>query len=90
MTRFLVSDENPAGLRLEDILHAIRMDMITRCTKIMSDPKDEARHVLNNNMKILTLLSDAITLAEDSTRVLDKAFGPSNAAKGGPPRIGTV
>jgi hypothetical protein len=90
MTRFLVSDENPAGLRLEDILHAIRMDMITRCTKIMSDPKDEARHVLNNNMKILTLLSDAIMLAEDSTRVLDKAFGPSSAAKGGPPRIGTV
>lgn len=90
MTRFLVSDENPAGLRLEDILHAIRMDMITRCTKIMNDPKDEARHVLNNNIKILTLLSDAITLAEDSTRVLDKAFGPSNAAKGGPPRIGTV
>lgn len=90
MTRFLVSDENPAGLRLEDILHAIRMDMITRCTKIMNDPKDEARHVLNNNMKILTLLSDAITLAEDSTHVLDKAFGPSNAAKGGPPRIGTV
>lgn len=90
MTRFLVSDENPAGLRLEDILHAIRMDVITRCTKIMNDPKDEARHVLHNNMKILTLLSDAITLAEDSTRVLDKAFGPSNAAKGGPPRIGTV
>jgi hypothetical protein len=90
MTRFLVSDENPAGLRLEDILHAIRMDMITRCTKIMNDPKDEARHVLNNNMKILTLLSDAIALAEDSTHVLDKAFGPSNAAKGGPPRIGTV
>ena len=90
MTRFLVSEENPAGLRLEDILHAIRMDMITRCTKIMSDPKDEARHVLNNNMKILTLLSDAIALAEDSTRVLDKSFGPSNAAKGGPPRIGTV
>lgn len=90
MTRFLVSDENPAGLRLEDILHAIRMDMITRCTKIMNDPKDEARHVLNNNMKILTLLSDAISLAEDSSRVLDKAFGPSNAAKGGPPRIGTV
>jgi len=90
MTRFLVSDENPAGLRLEDILHAIRMDVITRCTKIMNDPKDEARYVLNNNMKILTLLSEAIALAEDSSRVLNKAFGPSHAAKGGPPRIGTV
>jgi hypothetical protein len=90
MTRFLVSDENPAGLRLEDILHAIRMDVITRCTKIMNDPKDEARHVLNNNMKILTLLSEAIAFAEDSTRVLNKSFGPSHAAEGGPPRIGTI
>jgi hypothetical protein len=90
MTRFLVSDENPAGLRLEDILHAIRMDVITRCTKIMNDPKDEARHVLNNNMKILSLLSEAIAYAEDSSHVLDKAFGPSESAKGGPPRIGTV
>lgn len=90
MTRFLVSDENPAGLRLEDILHAIRMDVITRCTKIMNDPKDEARHVLNNNMKILTLLSEAIAFSEDSTRVLNKSFGPSHAAQGGPPRIGTL
>jgi len=90
MTRFLVSEENPAGLRLEDILHAIRMDVITRCTKIMNDPKEEARHVLNNNMKILSLLSEAINLADDSSRVLNKAFGPSHAAEGGPPRIGTV
>lgn len=90
MTRFLVSDENPAGLRLEDILHAIRMDVITRCTKIMNDPKDEARYVLNNNMKILTLLSEAIAFSEDSTRVLNKSFGPSHAAQGGPPRIGTL
>jgi hypothetical protein len=37
-------------------------------------------------MKILDLISEAIALAEDSSRVLDKAFGPS--AKGGPPRIG--
>jgi hypothetical protein len=66
------------------------MDVITRCTKIMNDPKDEARHVLNNNMKILSLLSEAIAFAEDSSHVLDKSFGPSNAAKGGPPRIGTV
>lgn len=88
MTRFLMSDENPAGYRLEDILHAIRTDVITRCTKIMDDPKDEARHVLNNNMKILSLLSEAIAYAEDSTRVLRKSFGPSQAARGGEPRIG--
>ena len=90
MTRYLVSDENPSGLRLEDILHAIRTDVINRCTKIMNDPKEEARHVLDNNMKILCLLSEAIAHAEDSTRVLDKSFGPSNAAHGGAPRIGTL
>ena len=41
-----------------------------------------------NNMKILAHLSESITLALDSTRVLDRAFGPSQAAQGGPPRIG--
>ena len=89
MTRFLVSEQNPSGYRLEDILHAIRTDVIMRCTMIMNDPKDEARHVLDNNMKILNLLSDAIGHAQDSTRVLNKAFGPSVAADGGSPRIGS-
>jgi hypothetical protein len=44
----------------------------------------EALHVMRNNMKILALLSESIALAEDSSRILDKAFG---AVKGGPPRI---
>jgi len=40
---------------------------------------------MKNNMKILGLLSEAIVLAEDSTEVLNRAFGPS---KEGKPRIG--
>lgn len=84
MTKFLVSDENTEGFRLEDILIAIRMDILSRSLKIASDGRPEAAHVMNNNMKILTLLSDAINLADDSTRTLDKAFGPH----GGEPRIG--
>ncbi len=88
MTRFLISKENPDGYKLEDILRAIRPDILTRCTKIMDDHRSEASHVLDNNMKILNLLSDAIHLAEDSTDTLDRAFGPSAAAEGGPPRIG--
>jgi hypothetical protein len=84
MTRFLVSDENPEGFRLEDILVAIRKDILTRSLKIADDTRAEALHVSNNNMKILGLLSDAITLAEDSTRTLDKAFGPHGES----PRIG--
>ncbi len=88
MTRFLISKENQDGYKLEDILRAIRRDILTRCTKIVDDHRSEASHVLDNNMKILNLLSDAIRLAEDSTDTLDRAFGPSAAAEGGPPRIG--
>ncbi len=88
MTRFLISKENKDGYKLEDILRAIRKDILTRCTKIVDDQRAEASHVLDNNMKILNLLSDAIRLAEDSTDTLDRAFGPSAAAEGGPPRIG--
>lgn len=86
MTQFLVSDEKPEGYRLEDIFAIVRKDMIRRCTKILDDDKPEARLVLDNNIRILGLLSDCISLAEDSTRTLDKSFGRH---KEGEPRIGT-
>lgn len=86
MSHSLVTDENPSGHRLEDILMMIRKDILNRAVKIADDRRIEALHVMKNNMRILDLLSDAIALAEDSTRVLDKAFGASG--KGGPPRIG--
>ncbi|WOF74988.1 hypothetical protein QMT40_002650 [Parvibaculaceae bacterium PLY_AMNH_Bact1] len=88
MTRFLVSDDNENGYRLEDILTAVRADVVKRCGKIVDDHRDEAHHVLENNIQVLSLLSKAIKLAEDSTHVLDKSFGPSSAAEGGEPRIG--
>ena len=37
MTRFLVSDSNPNGRKLEDILLDIRSDVLKRCTKIAED-----------------------------------------------------
>lgn len=86
MTHFLSSDKKPDGHRLEDVLKKIRNDIIYRATKIMDDDKPEAQHVLNNNMQILNMLSDAIALAEDSTQVLNRSFGASRA---GSPRIGT-
>jgi len=88
MTRFLVSDENEAGYRLEDILSALRSDVVKRCEKITDDHRKEAHQVLENSIQILGLLTEAIKLAEDSTFVLDRAFGPSEAAEGGEPRIG--
>jgi hypothetical protein len=83
MTTFLVSDENKNGFKLEEILIAVRKDIIRRCEKVADDHRPEALHVLDNNTKILSLLSDAIGLAVNSTNTLDKAFGPSVSAKGG-------
>jgi hypothetical protein len=89
MTHFLKSDTNPEGFKLEDIMLAIRKDVLARCVKVADDHRPEALHVMDNNMKILELLSEAARLATDSTHVLDKAFGPSHSAEGGPPRIGS-
>lgn len=90
MTRFLVSEENPSGRKLEEILLELRADVLTRCTKISGDQRPEALHVMANNMKVLEHLTAAIELAQDSTAKLDRAFGPSEAGKGGPPRIGVA
>lgn len=90
MTRFLHSDTNPDGYRLEDILGAIRTDVLTRAVKIAPDDRPEAMHVMANNVKILEHLTQAIALAQDSTKLLDRAFGPSHSEEGGPPRIGVA
>lgn len=90
MTRFLVSDENPGGYRLEDILTVLRADVLKRTTKIALDERPEAQHVVTNNMEVLQQLTRAIELAKDSTRTLDKAFGPTKAFEGGPPRVGVA
>lgn len=87
MTHFLISDTNPDGSRLEDILRVIRNDILTRCTKINEDIRPEAQQVLQNNIKILDLVSQSIVLAQSSTKILDKAFGPGSEP--GAPRIGT-
>lgn len=88
MTRFLRSESHPEGYKLEDLLLALRGEVITRCDAIARDHRPEALNVMSNNLKILQNLSEAIELAMDSTQILDRAFGPSEAAKGGPPRIG--
>jgi len=90
MTRFLISDENPTGRKLEDILLDLRGDVLKRSTKIAEDHRPEALHVLANNVKILDHLTAAMELAQDSTVKLDRAFGPSEALDGGEPRIGVA
>jgi hypothetical protein len=90
MTRFLVSDDNPSGYKLEDILSVIRADVLKRCSKIALDDRVEAQRVVANNMEVLAHLTKAIELAKNSTHVLNKAFGPSRAGEGGTPRIGVA
>lgn len=85
MTHFLITDENPEGHKLEDLLTMIRRDIVLRATKIVDDPKPQAKQVLENNIKIMGLLSECIGIAESSTRILDKEFGPATK---GQPRIG--
>lgn len=85
MSGFLVTDDNPDGYQLENILTAIRNEVIQRATKIMDDGRPEATLVVNNNIKILNHLAESITLAENSTSVLQKAFGDRSPEV---PRIG--
>lgn len=88
MNRLLRSEMNTDGPTLEELLMQIRSDMIHRCEVIATDHRAEALHVMRNNVKILAHLSDALDLAMDSTRILDRSFGPSESPQGGPPRIG--
>lgn len=85
MSRFLITDDNPDGYKLEDILSAIRNEIFERATKVMNDRRPEAVVVINNNIKILDHLAESIVLAENSTAVLDKAFGQRDPNM---PRIG--
>ena len=82
---FLATDENPTGYRLEDLLALIRKELILQSTKIVDDSRPQAREVLDNDIRILALLSECIGIAESSSQLLTKSFGPH---QDGEPRIG--
>jgi hypothetical protein len=86
MTKFLMSRDNPNGWTLEDLLSEVQNDIIRRCERILDDNRGEARSVLDNNIRILSLLSESVHLARESTKTLNslgRSEGPS-----GKPRIG--
>lgn len=86
MTHFLATEDNPDGGRLEDVLAMVQGDLVKRAALIVDDDRPEARKVLANDVKIMAMLSDCLALAEESSTILTKAFGPSQA---GTPRIGS-
>lgn len=85
MTHFLITEENPEGSKLEDVLRMVRADIVRRQVKIIDDESAVAQKVIKNNVLILNMLTDCISLADDSTKSLDTAYGKSGAS----PRIGT-
>jgi hypothetical protein len=70
MTNYLVSPENPEGKRTEDILSEIRAEILVRLSAYAGDPRPEAKTVLENNLEIAQLLTEAIHLAEANTNKL--------------------
>ncbi|MEP0337459.1 MAG: histidine kinase [Alphaproteobacteria bacterium] len=82
MTKLLVSDDNPNGAKLEDILRILRNDIIARCNVSVETHERETEKVVANNMRILNLLTECIDLAEVSTDILVQAYGVEQAAKG--------
>ena len=85
MTHFLVTDDDTDGHQLEDVLAMVRSDLVKRAALIADDDRQEARQVLANDIKIMAMLSEGVALAEESTALLNRAFGPSRS---GQPRIG--
>tara|TARA_Y100000813_G_scaffold81948_1_gene58019 strand:+ start:57 stop:332 length:276 start_codon:yes stop_codon:yes gene_type:complete len=82
MTKLLVSDDNPDGAKLEDVIRTVRNDIITRCQLSVAIHDRDTEKVVNNNMRILNLLTECIELAEASTDILTQAYGVEQAAKG--------
>jgi hypothetical protein len=72
MTKLLVSETNPRGDTTEVVLGVVRQDIVKRLQKYAGDPRKEARQVLDNNVRILQLLGEAIALAEQNTRTLSE------------------
>lgn len=89
MTHFFPTSDRPQGWKLEELLTEIQNDIVRRSEKISSDLRPQARAVLQNNIEILSLLTQCIHKAEASTKILD-GMGRSESDRGGTPRIGRL
>lgn len=85
MTHFLSNKSNPDGYKLEDLLDAVRTDLVERMSLIARDRRPEARKVFENDVAILDCLTQALAKAEENSHILNRSFGPS---KKGAARIG--
>ena len=70
MTKLLISDDNPQGLRTEEACRALISDILKRIGDLPSDSSPQAQRVLKNNIAILGFLSEAAELAEVNSNTL--------------------
>ena len=70
MTKLLISDENPQGLRTEEACRALIADILKRIGELPNDSSPQAQRVLKNNIAILGFLSEAAELAEVNSNTL--------------------
>jgi hypothetical protein len=68
--KYLVSKDNPEGRRSEEILSDIRAEILVRMANYGDDPRPEAKAVMENNLRIAQLLTEAVHLAEANTNKL--------------------
>ena len=68
------------------IIKEVQNDIVRRTQKIIDDLRPEARAVLHNNIEIMSLLTQCIERAQDSTRIIN-TLGPHEQGK---PRIGVL
>src|SRR3546814_6596806 len=80
MPNYLVSPDNPDGKRTEEILLEIRAEILVRMASYAADPRPEARTVMENNLEIAQLLTEAIHLrSEEHTSELQSLMRISYA-----------
>ncbi len=85
MTGFLSSDQKPDGYSLEELISVVRRELIVKSTKIVDDPRPQAQEVLENDIRIIGLLTECLHIADASSKLLKRSFGPHVE---GQPRIG--
>jgi len=86
MTKFLLSADNPKGWKLEDLLIELQNDIVKRMARISADQRAEARVVFQNNIDIISMISECHKKAVESQKILD-SLGPPPGTSGAP-RIG--
>lgn len=70
MTRLLISDSNPKGIRTEEACRTLIADILARIGDLPNDTSPQAQKVLKNNIMIMDLLSEAAELAEINSNTL--------------------